>query len=328
MTEVGPFLATPEDFRRHGRETVDWVADYLSNLESYPVLARTAPGRDRGDAPAVCTRASRVFRARSSPISTASCCPEPRIGSRRAFSPTSPPTLRRRRFSETWSQPASVSTACSGRRARPVPRSRRSCSTGSSICSGCRRGSDPRGWAAESSRTAPRRPRCARCSRPANGRLEPAAPSRLSASTPRRRRTRRFAREPGSPGFSPGLLRLVEVDDNFAMDPAALAAAVRSDREAGLVPCCVVATAGTTSSMAFDPIRAIGELCEAEGVWLHVDAAMAGSAAVCPELQVAARRASSSRTATPSTRTSGCSQTSTATASTSPIGRASPTPSR
>ncbi len=69
------------------------------------------------------------------------------------------------------------------------------------------------------------------------------------------------------------------------MDVAALESAMRRDRLAGLTPCCVVATVGTTSSMAFDPVRNIGELCAAERVWLHVDAAMAGSAAVCPELR-------------------------------------------
>jgi len=86
-------------------------------------------------------------------------------------------------------------------------------------------------------------------------------------------------------GFSSSRVRLVAVDDTFKLDFAALESAIRADRDAGLVPCCVVATAGTTSSMAFDPVRAIGELCQAERVWLHVDAAMAGSAAVCPELR-------------------------------------------
>ena len=69
------------------------------------------------------------------------------------------------------------------------------------------------------------------------------------------------------------------------MNLAALESAIEADVERGLVPCCVVATAGTTSSMAFDPIRPIGELCLGARAWLHVDAAMAGSAAVCPELR-------------------------------------------
>jgi aromatic-L-amino-acid decarboxylase len=57
------------------------------------------------------------------------------------------------------------------------------------------------------------------------------------------------------------------------------------DRAAGATPCLVVATVGTTSSTAIDPVRAAGEICRREGAWLHVDAAYAGSAAVCPELR-------------------------------------------
>lgn len=78
-------------------------------------------------------------------------------------------------------------------------------------------------------------------------------------------------------------LRLVASDARGAMDPAALAAVIAADRAAGHHPCAVVATIGTTSSHAIDPVRAIGEICAAEGIWLHVDAAHAGTAAVCPE---------------------------------------------
>ena len=78
-------------------------------------------------------------------------------------------------------------------------------------------------------------------------------------------------------------LRLIEVDDNHAMRPEALETAIREDREAGRRPCFVSATVGTTSSHAMDPVRAIGEVCRQAGVWLHVDAAMAGTAAICPE---------------------------------------------
>ena len=64
-----------------------------------------------------------------------------------------------------------------------------------------------------------------------------------------------------------------------------LAAAIAADRAAGLLPCFVCATVGTTSSNAIDPVRAIGEICREQGVWLHVDAAMAGTAALCPEFR-------------------------------------------
>lgn len=77
----------------------------------------------------------------------------------------------------------------------------------------------------------------------------------------------------------------IPVDATFALDPDVLAAAIRADRAAGLVPCLVCVTLGTTATLAFDPLPAIGEICRRERVWLHVDAAFAGSAAVCPEYQ-------------------------------------------
>lgn len=87
----------------------------------------------------------------------------------------------------------------------------------------------------------------------------------------------------GVAGIGRKNLRRVEVDDRFALRPEVLRRSIQEDRAAGLVPFFVAATAGTTSSMGFDPIRAIGEVCREHNLWLHVDAAMAGTAAVCPE---------------------------------------------
>jgi aromatic-L-amino-acid decarboxylase len=78
-------------------------------------------------------------------------------------------------------------------------------------------------------------------------------------------------------------LRLVDVDDTHAMRPDALGRAIEEDREAGRIPFVVFATTGTTSSTAMDPLREIGEVCRREKVWFHVDAAFAGTAALCPE---------------------------------------------
>ena len=80
-------------------------------------------------------------------------------------------------------------------------------------------------------------------------------------------------------------LRLIEVDSDFAMRPDALANAIAADRAGGHLPFFVCATAGTTSSTAMDPVRAIGEICAREGLWLHVDGAHSGSAALAPELR-------------------------------------------
>jgi len=82
-------------------------------------------------------------------------------------------------------------------------------------------------------------------------------------------------------GIGDANIRLVETDDGFAMRVDRLAELMAEDREKGLTPFFVSATVGTTSSMAIDPIPEIAKLCD--GIWLHVDAAMAGTAAVCED---------------------------------------------
>ncbi len=80
-------------------------------------------------------------------------------------------------------------------------------------------------------------------------------------------------------------VRAIPVDDEFRMRPDALQQAIEADLAAGKKPFCVVATVGTTSSSSIDPVPAIAEVAEAYGLWLHVDGAYGGSAAVVPELR-------------------------------------------
>jgi aromatic-L-amino-acid decarboxylase len=80
-------------------------------------------------------------------------------------------------------------------------------------------------------------------------------------------------------------LRAIEVDENFAMRPDALRRAIEQDKKAGKLPCFVGATVGTTSTLAWDPLAEIGAICKEHNIWLHVDAAMAGTAALCPEFR-------------------------------------------
>ncbi len=89
----------------------------------------------------------------------------------------------------------------------------------------------------------------------------------------------------GIAGIGRENLRLIGVDAQFAMRPDALAESIRQDRAAGRTPCFVCATVGTTSSNALDPLPAIGQICRTENLWLHVDAAMSGTAALCPEFR-------------------------------------------
>ena len=86
-------------------------------------------------------------------------------------------------------------------------------------------------------------------------------------------------------GFGRDNLRHIETDADHAIRPEALAAAIARDLAAGAKPAAIVASVGTTGVTAIDPVAAIAEIARAHGVWLHVDAAMAGSAMILPELR-------------------------------------------
>jgi aromatic-L-amino-acid decarboxylase len=86
-------------------------------------------------------------------------------------------------------------------------------------------------------------------------------------------------------GFGKEHLRLIPAGEDFAMIPEELERSIVADRRDGYLPCCVVATVGTTSSTGMDPLRPIGEICDRHRLWLHVDAAMAGTAAILPEMR-------------------------------------------
>jgi aromatic-L-amino-acid/L-tryptophan decarboxylase len=86
-------------------------------------------------------------------------------------------------------------------------------------------------------------------------------------------------------GLGQRSLRKIPTDSEFRMDPRALAEAISEDKRNGILPFCVVATVGTTSTSSIDPVPAIVPICEEHTMWLHVDAAYAGSAAIVPELR-------------------------------------------
>ena len=84
-------------------------------------------------------------------------------------------------------------------------------------------------------------------------------------------------------GLGKNAIRLIDVDDEFAMIPEKLSDQIKADIDKGLTPGFVCATVGTTNTTAIDPIKEIGQISKEHNIWLHVDAAMAGSAALCPE---------------------------------------------
>jgi aromatic-L-amino-acid decarboxylase len=93
--------------------------------------------------------------------------------------------------------------------------------------------------------------------------------------------------EKGALALGLGIEGVVKIpgDESFAMSVDALEAAIARDRAAGYVPCAFSATVGTTSSAAIDPVRRIAEIAKRENAWLHVDAAYAGPATICPEFR-------------------------------------------
>ncbi|MFO7853538.1 MAG: pyridoxal phosphate-dependent decarboxylase family protein [Bacteroidota bacterium] len=84
-------------------------------------------------------------------------------------------------------------------------------------------------------------------------------------------------------GFGRSNFHKVGVRDDLSLDPSQLAEAIEKDLSQAYIPCCVVATVGTTGTVAIDPVREIGELCSKHNIWLHVDAALAGTAMILPE---------------------------------------------
>jgi aromatic-L-amino-acid/L-tryptophan decarboxylase len=86
-------------------------------------------------------------------------------------------------------------------------------------------------------------------------------------------------------GFGLNALKRISTDDRLRMDAKELAAVIERDRSAGSIPMAVVATVGTTSTTAIDPVPAIAEICEEHKMWLHVDASYGGAAAILPEMR-------------------------------------------
>jgi aromatic-L-amino-acid decarboxylase len=84
-------------------------------------------------------------------------------------------------------------------------------------------------------------------------------------------------------GFGRANVRFIDVDDSYAMKPDSLLQTLQADLAAGFTPCAVVATTGTTTTTALDPIKSIAEIAREFKIWLHVDSAMAGSAMILPE---------------------------------------------
>lgn len=278
------FLLTPDDLGRQGRLALDWVVRYLKGLDSYPVLSGCAPGDVTAMLPVSAPEAPEPFEDLMADLDRVVIPGITHWQAPTFFglfpSNASPPAILAELLCAglgvngmVWA----MSPACTEVETvmldwlvdlLGLPTTFRSDSSGGGVIQ------DSASSATLCALVAARERSLAAGLTLADLCVYTSAEANSSV-----RKGARVA------GFREEQVRLINVNSVFAMDAYALDEAVHRDRSGGLVPCCVVATVGTTSSMAIDPVRAIGRICRDEGIWLHVDAAMAGSAAVCPEFR-------------------------------------------
>jgi aromatic-L-amino-acid decarboxylase len=280
---------TPEQFRQHGHEVVDWIADYWSRIESFPVRSQVSPGEVRAALPdaapeqgepvsAILADLERVilpgtthwqhpaffgyFPANTSGPSVLGDLVSAGLGVQGMSWVTGPAATELEQhvldwFADLFGLPGSfrstgtgggvVQDSSSGGNLVALLAAIHRATKGASVRSGV----DPENFTVYvSSET--------------HSSMEKAA---------------RIA------GLGSDAVRIVEVDENLAMRPAALAARLERDIARGYRPVFVCATVGTTSTTAIDPLASIGPICQRYDVWLHVDAAYAGVTAIVPELR-------------------------------------------
>jgi aromatic-L-amino-acid decarboxylase len=279
---------TPEEFRRFGRAVVDWIADYHERIESFPVLAQVEPGQIRASLPTEPPNQGESFEKMLSDVERLILPGVTHWQSPNFFayfpSNSSGPAILGELLSAglgvqgmLWA----TSPACTELETHvldwlagmlALPEKFRSTSSGGGVIQ------DTASSASLCALLAAREHATGFRSN------EKGCDGKLTAYTSTQAHSS-IEKAVKIAGLGAGNLRLVPVDENFAMRPDALAKQIEEDRRAGLTPCFVCATVGTTSSNAIDPVEEIGRVCREQEMWLHVDAAMSGTAALCPELR-------------------------------------------
>lgn len=283
----GPsFHMSPDDFRRWGHALVDWIADYQARVEDFPVQSRVRPGDIRAALPPAAPAHGEPFDAILADVERiilpgVTHWQSPRFF---AFFPAnaSGPSILGELLSAGLGVQGMLwvtSPACTELETHVLdwlvdmlglPARFRSDGPGGGVIQDTASSATLCALLAARERSTGFRAGAEGC----DGRLVAYTSTQAHSSVEKAMRVA---------GMGAHNLRLVEVDDDLRMRPDRLAERIAADRAAGRVPCFVCATVGTTSSGAVDPVPAIGRICRAEDVWLHVDAAMAGTAAVCPE---------------------------------------------
>ncbi|MDJ0922954.1 MAG: aminotransferase class I/II-fold pyridoxal phosphate-dependent enzyme [Acidimicrobiia bacterium] len=269
----------PDEFRRRGYEMVDWVADYLVNIEQFPVTSPVAPGQIRKALPDTAPEQPEPFEAvmrdldeiimpgithwqsphwyayfpaNSSGPSLLGEIAAAGLGVQGMLWSTSPAATELETVVVDWMADL-----------LGLPRAWKTTAQGGGVIQ--MSASDATLVALVTAREQAAGP---------VDRLVVYASDQTHSSLEKGARIAGFQH-----------VRAIDVDAEFAIDIAALQDAIAADKAAGLVPAFVCATVGTTATTAIDPVRAIAETARREGMWCHVDAAYAGSAMICPEFR-------------------------------------------
>ena len=279
---------SPKEFRKWGRAVVDWIADYQERIESFPVLSKAVPGQIRASLPASPPEQPESFERILQDVEEKILPGITHWQSPNFFaffpSNSSGPSILGDLLSSglgvqgmLWA----TSPACTELETHVMdwmaqmtglPDAFKSTGTGGGVIQ------DSASSATLCALLAARERATSGTSnkRGCDGRLTAYATSQAHSSV---EKAVRIA------GIGSEMLRLVAIDEKYAMRPEELSGRIAEDRRAGLNPFFVCAAVGTTSAGAADPLEAIGRVCRSEQVWLHVDGAMAGTAALCPEFR-------------------------------------------
>jgi len=288
MTEDVSYHMTPEQFREYGRAVVDWIADYYENVERYPVLSQVEPGDVFNSLPADPPEHGEAFADILADVDRVvmpgiTHWQSPNFFAYFPANASGPAILGDLLSSGLGVQGMiwATSPACTEVETRvldwmaqmlALPQKFLSSSAGGGVIQDTASNSTLCSMLAARERVT----NFAVNARGGTGKLIAYASSQGHSSMEKAAMVSGIGREN---------LRIIGVDETYAMRPDLLEQQIQADLDAGLTPFYVAATVGTTSSNAMDPLPEIGAICRKYGLWMHVDGAMSGTAALCPEFR-------------------------------------------
>ena len=277
---------SPDEFRKQGKQMIDWIADYYENIEKYPVLSQIKPGEIKNQLPTVPPAESESMEQIMADVNSIimpgiTHWQSPGFYAYFPSNSSGPSVLGDLLASGLGVQGMlwATSPACTELETRvldwladmlQLPEKFRSTSVGGAVIQ------DTASSAALSALLAAReRKTNYKTNDTGNlGNLVAYVSGHTHSSV---EKAVKIA------GIGKNNLRLIGVNEKLAMRPELLEAAINEDIANGLVPFFVCATVGTTSTNAMDPLTEIGHICRNHDLWMHIDAAMSGTAAICPE---------------------------------------------